>query len=223
MYLSFPLLIISVIFSMPAWAENRYIANFAQEDLSKWESKSFVGHTQYQIVTENNATFLKAYADNSASGIAKELTVDLKQTPFINWSWKVENLLAGLDETRKAGDDYVARLYIVKSGGLLIWKTKALNYVWSSNQIKGTSWNNAYAGGNAKMLALRSPKDPVDQWVSEKRNVYQDMIQLFGDKGSQEANEDAYRYIDVVAIMSDTDDSKRQATAYYGDIYFSDK
>lgn len=204
-----------------AFAQTVTIAQFSHENLEDWQAKSFVGHTQYEITELDDQTVLHASSDQSASGLAKEIKVDLKQTPYLNWSWRIENRLPNMDETTKAGDDYAARLYIVKSGGFFIWKTKALNYVWSSNQEKGAVWDNAYAGSNARMIALRDAADGKSKWVSEKRNVFEDMIALYGDKGSEEANEDAYRFIDAVAIMSDTDDSKGQVRAYYGDIYFS--
>lgn len=198
------------------------IAQFEFEDLSSWESKSFVGETRYSVVSENGKKVLKAESDQTASGIAKEVKIDLKKTPFMNWSWRVDNQLTGLDETSKKGDDYSARIYLVKDGGFFIWKTKALNYVWSSNQDKGSHWDNAFVGDKAKMYAVKGQSDAVGVWHSEKRNVYEDMIALFGDKGSPEANEKAYRYLDAVAIMSDTDNSQQKAIAYYGDIFFSE-
>lgn len=204
-------------------AQTIHIAQFEQETLDAWETKSFVGHTQYTITQLDGQAVLKAETDQSASGLAKEIKIDLKQTPFLNWSWRIENYLPKMDETEKSGDDYVARLYIVKNGGFFIWKTKALNYVWSSNQPQGSIWDNAYAGSNARMLALRSPQDALGQWVNEKRNVYEDLIALYGDKGSVQANEEAYRYIDAIAIMSDTDDSQAKARAYYGNIYFTEQ
>ena len=213
----------SFILTSLSVAQTLPIAQFEQESLDQWEKKSFVGQTQYEITQLDHQPVLHAISDKSASGLAKEIKVDLKKTPFLNWSWRIENFLPKMDETTKAGDDYAARLYIVKSGGFFIWKTKALNYVWSSNQATGSTWDNAYAGSNARMLALRSPQDALSVWVNEKRNVYEDMIALYGDKGSDKENEDAYRYIDAVAIMSDTDDSKAKATAYYGNIYFSAK
>lgn len=197
------------------------IAQFESENLENWQGKSFQGNTHYQITSLEGKKVLKATAVKTASGIAKERTINLLKTPFINWSWRIEDRLIGLDETKKRGDDYAARLYLVKSGGLFIWNTKALNYVWASNQKKGAHWDNAYAGDNAKMLAIRSAKDPLNEWIFEKRNVFNDMISLFGDQGSQKANEEAYGIIDVVAIMTDTDDSGRTATAYYGDIFFT--
>jgi len=123
--------------------------------------------------------------------------IDLFETPFLNWSWKIDNALPNLDETIKDGDDYAARIYVVKDGGWKIWNTLALNYVWSSNQDKDAQWNNAFVGDNAKMYAIRGESDALEIWVTEKRNVYLDMIEQFGDKGSDKENEDAYRYLEM--------------------------
>jgi hypothetical protein len=79
---------------------------------------------------------------------------------------------------------------------------------------KGKIWPNAFAGDNAMMIAIRSIKDPIGTWFSEKRNILTDLKQVFGKD---------YRYIDAIAIMTDTDNAKGRATAYYGDIYFSQK
>lgn len=202
---------------------NLSIALFEHEDLSTWEKKSFVGETQYSIVSDNDKHVLKAESNQTASGIAKELQIDLKKTPYLNWSWRIDNQLPNLNERTKSGDDYSARIYLVKSGGFFIWKTKALNYVWSSNQASGAQWDNAFVGDKAKMLAVRGTEDKTSVWHFEKRNVYQDMIALFGDKGSDAENEEAYRFLDAVAIMTDTDNSSLKATAFYGDIFFSEK
>ncbi|MCK5191432.1 MAG: DUF3047 domain-containing protein, partial [Methylococcales bacterium] len=92
------------------------------------------------------------------------------------------------------------------------WKTKALNYVWVGNTVKGTIWPNAFAGNSAMMLAIRSSDDKTHTWYQEKRNILRDLKQQFGTD---------IRYIDAVAIMTDTDNGNGDATAYYGDIYFS--
>jgi len=205
----------------PIVSSSLVIADFATEKLENWQSKSFVGETEYTIVNEDDKTVLKAYSQNSASALAKEITIDLLKTPFFNWSWKIENGLPNLDEITKDGDDYAARLYLVKSGGWKIWNTRALIYVWSSNQQAGSIWNNAFVGDNAKMLSVKGKEDTVSVWATEKRNVYKDLILIFGDKGSEKDNQEAYRYLDAVAIMTDTDNSQLNATAYYSNIYFS--
>jgi hypothetical protein len=157
-------------------------------------------------------TVLTADSQAAGSGLFKEQTIDLEQTPILNWSWRIANRLAGLNEQSKAGDDYAARVYVVVKGGLAFWQTKAINYVWSSNSTKDSIWPNAFAGDHAMMLALRGPEAPLNSWQTEKRNVRADFKQLFGED---------VRHIDAVAIMTDTDNSNGSVSAVYGDIWFS--
>jgi len=216
------LFLLTATFSQLSYASEKIdISDFQSNTLSDWTSKSFSGETDYAIINENGDAILKADSYSSASGIAKEQVIDLKKTPYINWSWKIDHRLDGLSETTKDGDDYAARLYLVKDGGWKLWKTLALNYVWSSNQARQSTWNNAFVSDNAKMIAIQGKASSTSTWYTEKRDVYADMIARFGDKGSDDKNEKAYRYIDAVAIMTDTDNSKLSATAYYKDIYFS--
>lgn len=188
------------------------IGEFSQDHYKNWQSKLFKGETRYQLVKLDNSIVLKAESHQSASGLVKEQRVDLKKTPYLNWQWRIENRLGGINEQLKSGDDYPARIYVVVDGGWAFWKTKAINYVWASNTEKGKIWPNAFAGENAMMVALRSTGDETGTWYREKRNIYADLKQLFGED---------IRYIDAVAIMTDTDNAQGKATAYYGDIYFS--
>ncbi|MGJ8581352.1 MAG: DUF3047 domain-containing protein, partial [Psychromonas sp.] len=135
--------------------------------------------------------------------------------------WLTTSKLSGLNEQTKSGDDYVARIYVVIDGGFAVWSSQCLSYVWSSNQAQGEVWNNAFIGDRVKMIAVRGEDANINQWYEEKRNVYKDLIEHFGNKGSEANNQKAYRYIDVIAIMTDTDNSNGLAESYYGDISFS--
>lgn len=188
------------------------VGEFSKGQLAGWEPKAFSGKTQYQLVKEGNNTILKATSNSSASGLGRKMRIDLTKTPVLNWMWRVDNKLEGLDEQSKPGDDYAARIYVVLDGGLLVWNTKALNYVWSSNQSRGATWGNAFVPKNAKMLAVRGQQDNVGSWVREKRNVRADFKRIYGQD---------ITHIDGVALMTDTDNSKGQASAAYGDIFFS--
>ncbi|MBM7036677.1 DUF3047 domain-containing protein [Vibrio ulleungensis] len=212
---------ILLLFSCSAHSETLSISQFAQDSIEGWSVKSFTDETNYTIVDSSQGKVLQARANASSSGLVISKRIDLFETPYLNWSWKAQSSLTGLDEQSKQGDDYVARVYIVMDGGWQFWNTRALNYVWSSNQQKFSHWDNAYAGEAAKMLAIRGVESPVNRWHFEKRQVYQDLIEYFGDMGSDKKNQQAYRYIDAVALMTDSDDSKRQAQALYGDIWFS--
>ena len=188
------------------------IGDFSHNRLDGWEHKSFKGETQYRLQAIDGVMVLTADSQAAGSGLFKEQTIDLEQTPFINWSWRIGNRLTGLNEQSKAGDDYAARLYIVVKGGLAFWQTKAINYVWAGNSNKDSVWPNAFAGDHAMMLALRGPEAALNVWQTEKRNVKADFKHLFG--------EDIHT-IDAVAIMTDTDNASGQVSAVYGDIWFS--
>ncbi|GGP43434.1 hypothetical protein GCM10009347_08860 [Shewanella algicola] len=194
----------------------------SEQGIEQWQAKEFSGKSIYSVEQHKGQMALKAISQNSASGLVLEKKIDLIATPYLNWSWLVEQTLSPLDERSKAGDDFVARVYVVIDGGFMVWNTKSLNYVWSSNQDKGLVWNNAFAGSSVKMMSVRGQQSQLGQWYDEQRNVYQDLIDTFGDKGSQKANRKAYQYIDIIAIMTDTDNSGKDAETYYGDLFFSE-
>lgn len=188
------------------------IGQFSVGSTQGWKSKSFHGETDYLFEQDGNMTVLNADSNGTASGLGKKVTIDLRKTPYVNWSWKIDKSIGGINEKSKDGDDFAARLYVVKSGGALLWKTKALNYVWSGSQPRGDSWANPHKPKNAFMLAARGIEDSTGQWVTEKRNVREDLKAAFGKDITS---------IDAVAIMTDTDNSGGSAKAAYGDIFFS--
>jgi hypothetical protein len=192
--------------------EELMIGHFSAGSLAQWQSKAFKGQTEYRIVDLEGTKALQAVSNSSASGLFTEQRVDLRKTPFMNWRWRIENRLGNINEQEKSGDDYAARVYVVVSGGLVFWRTRAINYVWASTSPKGRIWPNAFAGDRAIMIALRSADDHTGVWHTEKRNILADLKQQFGED---------IQYIDAVAIMTDTDNAQGKTTAYYGDIYFS--
>jgi hypothetical protein len=188
------------------------IGQFSSGSLDQWKNKAFKGRTHYQLTDLAGTKALKAESNGSASGLFKEQRIDLQKTPVMNWSWRIENRLGNINEQNKSGDDYAARVYIVVSGGLAFWRTRAIDYVWASTSPKGKIWPNAFAGDHVMMIALRSSTDQTGTWYIEKRNILADLKQFVGED---------IRYIDAIAVMTDTDNSNSKATAYYGDIYFS--
>jgi hypothetical protein len=210
-------LIFCAIVCLPSlsWtAESRIdIARFSLGDLSGWQTKVFAGETRYALEKSQGRLGLRADSNATASGHYREININLEKTPMLNWKWKVDNVLTGIDERTRVGDDYAARVYVVFSGGLAFWRTRAINYVWSSNQPVGSSWPSAYTD-NVRMIAVQSGLKQIGQWVNEKRNISTDYQHVFGEKA---------RKIDAIAIMTDTDNSGKSAIAWYGDIWFTEK
>lgn len=188
------------------------LGDFAVSGLEGWKVKSFEGKTRYSLMNIDGIQVLRATAKRSASGLFHEQKIDLTRTPVLHWRWRVDKGPRDLDETTKAGDDYAARIYLVKSGGILIWRTKALNYVWSSGTEPLKRWPNAFAGEAVQMLAVRTQLDRKGVWYEESRNVREDFKRFFGEDVTE---------IDAVALMTDADNSGQRSLAYYGQVYFT--
>lgn len=187
------------------------VGDFSQQGLQGWEEKVFENHTRYESVEDGGMQVIQALSHNSASGLFREIEIDLQKTPFMNWSWKVKDVLSNTGERSKQGDDYAARIYVIFSGDIFFWQTRALNYVWSSHQQIGDHWPNAFSS-SAHMIAIENADSKLGQWVHEKRNVRADYKRIFGTDKIK---------ADAVAIMTDTDNTQQKAIAYYGNIYFT--
>jgi hypothetical protein len=189
------------------------LGQFSAGEIADWQENSFAGQTRYDLVELEGRQVIHADSMATASAFYLPVKVDLNKTPNLHWTWRKRVAINPGEEKTKAGDDFVARVYVIKKGGVFFWNTKAINYVWSSNNKKNDHWANPFAGDNAQMLVLRNEEDPGHQWFKETRNVKQDFSQLFGKDVDQ---------IDGIAIMTDSDNSGSKANAYYGDIYFSE-
>lgn len=201
-------------FVMPALALAAQI-QISTDDLSAWDEKKFAGQTSYQSVQLDQHPAIHARADHAASGLSKELEVDLNKTPWLHWRWKIAEPTkppVKRDERTKSGDDYAARIYVIKKSGLFGLTSKAVNYVWSSNQPIEAHWPNAFTA-SAMMLAVQTGEKQAGQWLWQSRNVKQDFKLLFDQEVSQ---------IHALALMTDTDNAGGVAEAWYADIHFSD-
>jgi hypothetical protein len=182
-------------------------ATFTPADVAGWRRHAFSGETAYALGEIDGEPAVAARCADSASGLFLEAPVDLAATPVIEWRWRVARTFPpGPDEATRAGDDFPARLYVVKDGGLLRWRTRALNYVWASGKPAGADWPNAYAS-QAHMVAVRS--GPAEGWRVERRNLRDDFRRFHGIEPDR---------IDAIAIMTDCDDRGAEAEAWYGTI-----
>tara|TARA_B100000575_G_C23070620_1_gene616636 strand:+ start:667 stop:1317 length:651 start_codon:yes stop_codon:yes gene_type:complete len=169
--------------------------------------------TIYSIGSNENGNYLKAEADNSASGLGKEIKINLNKTPFINITWKIEKDLPGVKEDTKKGHDFAARVFAIKKIGATPLSNRAINYVFSSNREVGINSRSPYTKKSVDYI-LSNTKENFDKWVTVKSNVKED-FKKFHDLDVNE--------LDGLAIMSDTDNSKMKAVAYYQNIYFSEE
>ena len=190
------------------------VFEFTEVELSELEVRKVRGadnKTNYSIGSNENGNFLKATADNAASGLGKELKIDLNKTPFINITWKVEKDLSGIKEDTKKGHDFAARVFVIKKTGATPLSNRAINYVFSSNNEIGFNSPSPYTKKSIDSV-LSTTKNNLNEWVIVKANVKEDFKKFH----NLDVNE-----LDGLAIMSDTDNSKMKSIAYFQNIYFS--
>ena len=204
-----------IFFFQPSYAEQIKVFEFIEKELSELKVRKVRGadsKTIYTLGSNKNGNFLKAVADNAASGLGKEIKINLDKTPFLNITWKIEQDLSGIKEDTKKGHDFAARVFAIKKTGATPLSNRAINYVFSSNEDVGLNWPSPYTKKSIDNV-LSTTKENLDEWVTVKVNVKKDFKKLH----NLDVNE-----LDGLAIMSDTDNSKKKSVAYYQNIFFSE-
>ena len=190
------------------------VFEFTEEELKSLEVRKVRGadaKTKYSLGSNEHGNFLKAEANNAASGLGKEIKINLNETPILNITWKVEKDLKGINERSKKGHDYAARVFVVKKTGATPLSNRAMNYVFSSNENINVSHSSPYTKKSIDFV-LSTTKQNLNEWVTVKVNVKKHFKKFH----SLDLNE-----INGVAIMADTDNSKLSSISYYQNIYFS--
>ena len=206
--------LISILLFKFAYAEKITIFEFTDIELESLEVRKVRGadnKTAYSLGSNENGNYLKAIADNAASGLGKKVSIDLNLTPFINITWKVEKDLNGINEKSKKGHDFAARVFVIKKTGATALSNRAINYVFSSNENIGDNWPSPYTKKSIDYV-LATTKDHLNEWVSVKTNV-KEHFKKFHNLDLDEIN--------GLAIMADTDNSKLSSVGYFQNIYFS--
>ncbi len=198
-------------FHLSLLAEIINVFEFTREEMKALQVRKVKGQTTYTLGSNDNGNYLKAEAEGKASGLGKEIKINLLKTPFINITWRVEKDLSGITENSKNGHDYAARVFVIRKTGATALSNRAINYVFSSNNLIDENWPSPYTKKSVDYV-LSTTKEHLNQWITVKANVREHFKKLF--------NLDI-KELTGVAIMTDTDNSKLKAVSYYQNIYFS--
>lgn len=211
------------------------VGDFSGQDAEQthpddWKPISFAKidtKTQYDLVRGSTGTVVRARSDGGAAGLGTETRIDLTEYPVLEWRWKVNGVVQDGNARTKDGDDYAARLYVtfdyddlgfgdqvrlvaLRALGYDEIPTRALNYIWANRVDRGAVLENAYTDW-VMMVAVQSGAARTGEWVTERRNVLADYREAFGGDPPP---------VNGIALMTDTDNTNGEATAYYGDILF---
>jgi len=172
-----------------------------------WTEKSFAGKTLYSVSQDAGQPSLRATSNGTASALYYKIEYDPREYPYIVWKWKVDNIIEKGDATKKSGDDYAARLFVVFPTSFFV-SSETLNYIWANKLPKGSSIPCPYMENNI-LVSVQSGPAKIGKWLAESRNIAEDYKKYFGKQPGK---------VGAIAIMTDTDNTKEKASARYGTI-----
>jgi hypothetical protein len=173
-----------------------------------WKGQSW-GFSAYdlEIVSDSGRSVLRLRSTGESSTISRDLngTIDLKQTPILEWTWKAVALPSGGNACRKESDDQAAQVYVV-------WQTTLIiGYVWDSTAPAGTICKSQKMSGVTYVI-VRSGAEQLGKWITERRNVLEDFRRIYGETPDKPS---------AVALAIDSNDTGSNAGSLFGSIVFT--
>lgn len=194
-----------------------------------WRLSRLKKLTSYHLVDYNGTVVVKALSSASASGLVHPLDLDPREHPYLQWRWKVPQLIDGANNARRNAEDSPVRIVLSFDGDvqslsledrMFFDRIKAvtgytlpyatLMYIWENEASRGSVIPNPHTT-RIQMVVAESGAALTGTWKLELQNVYEDYKRAFGTEPGR---------IKAIAIMTDTDNTGTSVEAYYGDIRF---
>ena len=176
-----------------------------------WHLKRFAGRAQFELARDEGRAAFRLISQASSFAIHREVAIDVQEFPVLSWAWKVLRLPPRGDVRDARANDQAAQVYVIfpRAPGPRM-ASEVLGYVWDTQAPVGHRAANP-AWPNVRVIVLRSGGDRLGQWVREERNVRQDYAELFKKEAPSAG---------LVAVMTDSDDTKTSTEAFFSDLAF---
>lgn len=212
------------IFSIPE--ESVVVAKYRSPRLVNgvpegWTLMKHSGTPNINLVRAGDAYYVKMKSDpRSGFGIERSVRVDLKEYPYLNWTWRATKLPQGGDVRKSATDDQALQIYVVfpATGFPEKINTPILTYIWDNEAPKGLSARSPKPFlKKIRYLVLRNKTDHLGDWYTEKRNVYEDYKRIFRDVHGGEPLGATHG----VRFYINSQNTRSHAEGYIGEMSFS--
>jgi hypothetical protein len=174
----------------------------------RWGSPNY----DFAVVEAEGQKVLHLKSEGDSSTISKEIKgkVALKDTPVLEWSWKVIALPRGADSRQKETDDQAAQLYVTWPRFPEAVRSRIIGYIWDTTAPAGSTIKSQKTG-TVTYIVLRSGEAELGKWVTERRNVREDFKKAYGEEPDDPS---------VLSFGIDSDDVKGRAESFMGAIRF---
>lgn len=182
-----------------------------------WQAQNW-GTPHYDkltIVDDGRRHALLLRSANDSSTLSKDIRhrVRLKETPLLEWEWKVLRLPTGGDACRKSRDDEAGQIFVVWPRFPEAVRSRIIGYVWDTTQPVGTVCKSEKTG-TVTYVVVRSGASELNRWVTETRNVAEDFERIYGDTPDDPS---------VISISIDSNDTNSASEAMIGAIRFKSR
>ena len=206
-YLGVILLSIWGSFAGMAWGQTTVLVDFStvRETVPKgWELSVKTGEASLQLVQDDGKQALQMRSEQASFSLQKKVHIQLKESPFLVWQWKVTEIPKGGDFRHSSTDDQAAQLIVAFSS------SHFLAYIWDSTAPKGTLAS-APAPPFKKIFALvlQSGAQGLGTWISERRNLIDDYKRAFNEEPE---------VIEGVRIQINSQHTQSRAESYWHSI-----
>ena len=177
-----------------------------------WTHQRFEGATDYERVTVDGIDAIRAMGRDSASGLYREVQLQVSDHPWLEWRWRVDRLQGTADIRIKQREDFAAAIFLIFGRPSMFNRdVPTLAYVWTSDRLpEGSVVDSPYHPGSVRSIVVRSGRSRLGRWVTERRNVVDDFRRSFG--------RELPGAVEVVALFTDNDQTREPVEAYYGAI-----
>ena len=195
---------LSALFIFTTVSSKEFRIDFSDEGMKLLKKRGFGKKTSYTNGKDDKGWYLKAEANDSATGLGMEIEKDLLQEmPFLNITFKIEKDFEIIDQKTKDGHDWTARV-MVGHGKKLVRTIKSGSFSFlEEGFLQQSPWTK---GSRDYVIS----SDKSGEWHSRKVNVKELLEKTHG-----------ISFTNFIAIFSDSNNSKQKIIAYYRDIYFS--
>jgi hypothetical protein len=173
----------------------------------RWGSPKY----DFTVVRDGTGQVLHLKSENEGSTISREVTVDVRQFPILQWRWKAVVLPRGGDSRRKETDDQVAQVYVTFPRFPKEVRSRVIGYVWDTTAPAGTVAPSQKTG-TVTYVIVRSGEADLGKWITETRNVAEDYRRIYGEEPTIPAG--------AVSVAIDSNDVAGRAESYIGEILF---
>jgi hypothetical protein len=207
---TFAFVLYSLLWTFPLLADTPINLTFAGDEVGKfpsgWQALEMTHAAKvYSVQAEGDKKFLRANSKGMGVQIGFSKNWVLRHYPILQWQWRAIYFPTGTNERERSGNDSVVGLYVVFGNH---WPLiKAIKYIWSDTLPVGISFPSPHNKGT-RIVVVRSGRAQAGTWVQERRDVFSDYLQFYGEGEKNPVSSG-------LAILTDSDNTNSHAIGDY--------